>query len=241
MKGITLITCYRNKEFLEELRENIKKTIGIRDYELISIDNSDNKHSLASAYNIGIAKAKYQVLCFVHEDIKFLTDRWGLILLEKFNDKEIRAIGVAGSTYLTEDPIWFSKQRPFVKGQVVHKNSNNEKLDRYDDLRQDKEVIVLDGLFIAAKKGIAEEFKFDPETFDGFHFYDIDFTLRIAQKYKLIVTYDILLQHLSGGKYDEKFNFYKEKFKKKHKSILPFTKLNKVPETTGKWKVYAYD
>ena len=196
MKGISFIICSRNPGLLEELKSSISSKIGLqeKDYEILSIDNKENKHSISSAYNSGISLSKFAILCFLHEDVRFLTNNFGNILLNKFSNNEIAALGVAGSTLLQEDAIWFSSKRPFVQGRVVHSTKRGEQIDIYSATRQDAEVVVLDGLFIAARKKVAEELKFDEE-FKGFHFYDIDFSLRVAMHHKVIVMKDILLQY----------------------------------------------
>src|SRR3989344_3875962 len=241
MKGISIITCSRNLDLRKGLLENIKETIGIKEYEYIAVDNTENKHSLASAYNQGSAESKYSILCFVHEDARFLTQDWGSIVLKKFEDTSLGALGVAGSTYIPGDKARFALGRPFTQGQVVHKLPRGEQLDRYGEARQDTGVVVLDGVCIVTTQKIAKELQFDEKTFDKFHFYDIDFTLRIAQKHKLIDTYDLLLQHASPGSFKEEWKQYLNKFKEKHKTILPYTKLKAVPAATGKWKSYSYD
>ena len=241
-EGISFITCSRDKKLFSKLKKNINLNIGIKNYEIIPIDNSKNQYSLASAYNKGISMAKFPILCFLHEDARFLTKNFGKIIISKFStNPEIAALGIAGSAYLPEDPVWFSPGRPFTKGQVVHKLNRGEQLEKYSAIREDTEVVVLDGVFIAARKDLASKFQFDEQTFNGFHFYDIDFTLRIAEKHKIIVTFDFLLQHLSAGSFNESWKGYKEKFIKKHRNLLPYTNLDSIPKATHAWKSCPYD
>ncbi len=242
MKGISFIICSRNPGLLEELKSSISSKIGLqeKDYEIIAIDNKDNKYSLSSAYNKGVSLSKFNILCFLHEDVRFLTDNFGITLINKFSNPEIAALGVAGSTLLPEDAVWFSSKRPFVQGRVVHSTQKGEQMDIYSEIREDAEVVVLDGLFMAVRKEIAEELKFDEE-FKGFHFYDLDFSLRIAMQHKVIVTHDILLQHFSGGSYDESWQKYKEQFKEKHRHYIPYTKLKEIPQQQGGWRFLPHD
>ena len=107
-----------------------------------------------------------------------------------------------------------------------------DQLDLFSEETGDLEVVTIDGVFIAARKDIVQECPFDDKIFDGFHFYDADFCIRVAQKHKLIVTTDILLKHFSHGRHDETWNKYKERFIEKYKSILPFTKQPLKPD----WK-----
>ena len=237
---MSIIVCSRNPELLEKLRKNVQATIGLQEYEFLPIDNHSNQYSLSAAYNIAAEKARHPYLCFVHEDIQFLTRNWGQQLIEKLNQQDIGAIGVAGSTLLPETGLWASSMQPFVQGKIVHKFPDHEQIEIFSMMHEDTEVVVLDGVCIATTKEICRENPFDTSTFDGFHFYDIDFCIRLAQKYKLLVT-NILLQHASGGGYNEAWQRYQQRFLEKHRFLLPFTKLPSLPASEGPWKTLPYN
>ena len=59
---ISIIICSRTPDISRELKQNIATKIGC-DYELVVIDNSSNGHSIFSAYNEGVEKAKGELLC----------------------------------------------------------------------------------------------------------------------------------------------------------------------------------
>lgn len=92
----------QNNYLLSALKDNVDSTIGTEViYEIIAIDNSDNKYSIFEAYNIGIKRSKGDFLCFAHENIKFHTNNWGINLLNHFNhDNSLGMIGVAGGSML---------------------------------------------------------------------------------------------------------------------------------------------
>jgi hypothetical protein len=69
-------------------------------------------------------------------------------------------------------------------------NPKNEKLSR---------TIVVDGVLMLVKKSVWEEVRFDEDNFKEFHFYDIDFSLRVAEKYNNYITYELLIEHMSFG------------------------------------------
>ncbi len=233
---ISIIVCSKDGELLKELSEDIKSSVGC-DFELVAIDNRE-MGGICRVYNEGLKKAKFPYVCFVHEDVRFLTKDWGKIVAGKLEDKEVGVLGVAGSSLMPENGVWFSVERPFVKGQVVHVVDGKEQLDRYGIIREDSEVVVLDGLFLACRREIAEKFKFD-EDLDGFHFYDMDFSLRVSKELKNVVISDILLKHFSGGKKDESYEVLRKKFIEKHR--LPYTKLNVIPKKSFKWQAFDYD
>ena len=228
---ISIIISSKNESDLKRFGDSIKETIGIP-YELVVIKNSEGKIPLTKVYNDGAKKAKYEHLVFVHEDIIFKTKNWGEKLINILKNKDVGAVGVAGSTYMTNDGRWYSAGEPFTKGRVIHESDrvNMDFIALYSRELGNYEVVVLDGLFIASKKNIVDEIPFDEETFDYFHFYDLDFSIRVAQKYKVIVTTDILVKHFSHGKFDEIWEKYKNRFLDKHKKILPYTKWDEKPD-----------
>jgi GT2 family glycosyltransferase len=190
---ISIIICSRTASISDELIQNIDQTIGIA-YELVIIDNSNNIYSIFSAYNEGVKRSKYEVLCFMHDDINFKTNDWGINVLNRFNAPKIGAIGVAGSPYYAILPgAWWSGgyicQSIYGEKELAYQTKNDNALP----------VVVLDGLWFCVKKSLFSMIRFDDTTFNGFHFYDIDISLQIQQKgYKILSVYDILIQHSSG-------------------------------------------
>ena len=78
----------------------------------------------------------------------------------------------------------------------------------------------MDGVFIAMQRNVWETIRFDAETFDGFHVYDIDFTYRAhLAGYKLVVPLDLLLVHFSTGGYNFAWQSFNERFLKKFPEI----------------------
>ena len=228
---ISLVVCSRNKTVLRELQSNVDKTIGAP-YEFVVIDNLDNQYNISQAYNLGVEKAKFENLVFVHEDVLFLTKDWGSLLTNALRNEEIGAVGVAGTNYLNERGIWAEVGVPFVKGRVVHQDKDRLFLSTYSEGNQEEEVVTLDGVFLAARKEVAREIPFDGETLNGFHFYDADWSLRVAQKYRVIVLSSLLLLHKSYGKKDTDPDYerLRQRFLGKHDAILPFTNQSLKPD-----------
>ena len=69
---ISIIVCSINIEYFKGLKKSIENTIGSIEYEIIKIDNLQEKLPITKAYNLGISKSKYNFLVFVHEDVKHL-------------------------------------------------------------------------------------------------------------------------------------------------------------------------
>src|ERR1700749_930895 len=101
---ISIIISSANPSLLIQASKNIEDTIGVP-YELVSFDNSGGQKGICEVYNLGIKKARYELLCFMHEDIEIETHGWGQVVIDQFNsDKELGLLGVAGSIYKTLTP-----------------------------------------------------------------------------------------------------------------------------------------
>jgi hypothetical protein len=211
---------------LADVSEKIAETIAVP-YEIISFKNKDGKCGICELYNRGLKKARYPMLCFMHEDIIIHSTGWGKTVINTFNQyPDLGLLGVAGSYYKTLSPSgWlgygfdtecsnliqnykFTDKKP----DLNYKNPNNTSLS---------EVACVDGLWFCVPKTIASACKFDDQTFKGFHCYDLDFSLIVGLKYKVAVTYDILLTHLSEGRFDKAWLSETMKLHNKWSTILP--------------------
>ena len=80
---------------------------------------------------------------------------------------------------------------------------------------------VLDGLFLACRREVAEKIGWDQATFDNWHCYDVDFSFRAhLAGCKLAVCNDLLAIHASVGNFDETWKLYAERFAAKFKGQL---------------------
>ncbi len=237
---ISIIIASKSESDLKRCLDNIQETIGVP-YELVITKNADGKISLTKVYNDGAQKAQHNILCFLHEDVEFKKKGWGKKVISLLSDKKIGAVGVVGSNYFPENGAWASPGVPFLKGRIIHPalHLDIDQLDIFSDELGNLDVVTIDGVFMATRKDIVQRIPFDEKTFDGFHFYDGDFCIRVAQKYNIVVTTDILLKHYSHGKHDEAWNRYKDRFIEKYKSVLPFTKQSLKPnwKAIKRWRV----
>ncbi|MEK6964010.1 MAG: glycosyltransferase [Nanoarchaeota archaeon] len=235
---ISLILCSHELDALKKCKEVIEKTIGVP-HEFIVLDNQKNQYSLAQAYNLGAQRAQYNYLVFVHEDVTFLTQNWGSVLIKLFDRVDVGAVGLAGTTCLTEGN-WCSLGMPYTYGRVIHDDDSGSFLSKFSEEKGPHEVVALDGLFLACRKEIIQEIPFDEQTFDGFHLYDLDWSLRVAQRHKVLVMTDILVLH-TGGSYDEAWQNYKKKFEQKHHDLLPYPSKPDPVVIRKRWKTYPFD
>jgi GT2 family glycosyltransferase len=229
---ISIIVCSRLDPSNDLHMRNISKTIGT-EFEYIRIDNRNNTYNLCSAYNEGVKRSTGETIAFVHEDVFFMEGGWGEKLGNKFSDPTIGLVGVAGTQYLFSDsPGWVAAGRPFIKGQVVHEtnNGNTYNLTVFSWENDDAEVVAVDGLFFAIRRNLFETIKFDDQTFDGFHLYDLDICMQIRQTHRLIVTKEILLKHQSGGSFNNLWQTYANRFLNKYKDELPASCASTIPD-----------
>ena len=95
----SIIICSRKKEISHKLYQNISETIGVP-FEVLCIDNSRNDYSMCSAYNEGVKRAKYPFLCFMHEDVTFLSKEWGKECVKEFEKIDVWMLGDLGTKYM---------------------------------------------------------------------------------------------------------------------------------------------
>jgi hypothetical protein len=225
---ISIVVCHRSVFFLEQFKQSLADTIGVV-YELIVIDNSNNTYGICQAYNLGGIQAKYEVLCFIHEDILFHTEDWGSLLLQHFENPMVGAVGVAGSKVFSRKWFTFGGKHGFGKINILQhtKAGTVDRLEKIDPGVKSGQVVSLDGVFIACRKNVFEAIQFDEKELQHFHCYDMDFSLRISQQYKVLVAYDILIEHISNANFDERFfNEFDQHFMPKWKHQLPLYTLD---------------
>ena len=220
---VSIIICSRSTQLLASVKQNIADNIGV-EYEIIAIDNSENKYGICEAYNVGAKESKFDTLCFMHEDIFIHTINWGEIVIEILENKTIGVIGVAGGTVQLAAPAgWGAAGWDVTRINVIHATDAQYKnLDYNNPLNVSVDrVAAVDGLWMCCRKEVWQQFNFDSESFPGFHFYDIDFCVRVAAKYANYVTYGVLIEHSSLGTFDGKWYKFAISFYKKRKKLLP--------------------
>ncbi|WP_129714300.1 glycosyltransferase [Pedobacter sp. SYP-B3415] len=205
---ISVIVCSVDPDQLEALMKNIEATISVP-YELIAYDNRNTGRGICAVYNEGVKRAKYELLCFVHEDVRFLSADWGSVVQNIFaNNSRCGLLGIAGSQYKTAAPSgWHTIGLASARYNLVQGFKRNNQADEHrqqsDENQTESEVAVIDGVWFCTTKKIAIQLPFDEQHLVGFHGYDIDFSLQVGQSYQVIVTQNVLLKHFSEGNFDQ--------------------------------------
>jgi GT2 family glycosyltransferase len=230
---ISVIVCSRKPESWDFHRRNIEKTIGVP-YEYCRIDNTHNTYGICAAYNKGAEQAKGDILVFVHEDAFFMEPGWGAVLESKFTyDPRIGLIGVAGTQYLLPDSnLWIAAGQPFLKGRIIHELNRGETfiLTVFTWDKADSDVVAIDGVFMAMSRNAFNTAKFDDINFPEFHFYDLDISMQVRKKHRIIVTWDILIKHFSGGNPNESWVKAGKTFLEKYSNELPANCTSLIPD-----------
>lgn len=156
--------------------------------------------SLAEAYNRAIDRATGEAIVFMHDDVEVLSPGPFAALSRALAAAGVA--GVAGTQRLAGPTVGWAGQE-FARGALAHGSSAAGQFD-YSVLNWTDGVTAgigaLDGCLIAARTSVARELRFDEETFDGFHFYDLDFALRAGRSGAgVAVTAEVLLAHASRG------------------------------------------
>ncbi|WP_231460459.1 glycosyltransferase [Pedobacter sp. Leaf132] len=225
---ISIIISSTDPHFLENVTKNITETIGVP-FEIISFENGEGKKGLCELYNSGAKVAKYELLCFMHEDVNIKTHGWGEIVNQAFiANTKLGLLGIAGSVYKALSPSgWHSNSENTERSNIIQtfKFSDKTKLHhtRNPDEEEFTKVACVDGVWFCALKKIVFENPFDEEIFKGFHAYDIDFSLQVGKKYEINVRYDILLQHFSEGNFNRSWLNEIIKLHQKWSIFLPIT------------------
>lgn len=228
---ISLIICSRYHDIAQTLKDNISETIGV-DYELIVIDNSENKYSIFSAYNEGIRRAKGDLLCFMHEDILYHTNKWGEKLINHFNsDSTIGLIGVVGTHFLPKTPSYWCDTE-YASGTLIQ-GYNEEDIYKtinvkHDNFLKDSNIIdavAVDGFWFSIKRNLFDKIKFDEKLFKGFHFYEMDICMQVLTAgFSVKIIMDIEIEHFSYGNGDKIFDKARTVFFRKWKKKLPIVR-----------------
>ncbi|HEY2969867.1 MAG TPA: tetratricopeptide repeat protein [Casimicrobiaceae bacterium] len=172
--------------------------------------------SLAEAYNRGIARSSGEVVVLSHDDVDILAADFAARLQRHLQRFDI--IGVMGAAQMS-GPAWGWSGHPNLRGWITHHAADAREwfVDIVDPRSVADDTVVLDGVFLAARRSVFDAVRFDAEAFDGFHLYDIDWSYRAAMAgFSVAVAGDLLLVHESRGSFDPEWQRYAERFCNKH-------------------------
>jgi hypothetical protein len=170
---ISIISVYSDKEILEGwLLGGLKRQTV--DYELILVDNTENKFkSAAAAFNYGasLSAGKSKYLLFAHQDIKFTISDW-LESAEKLLNS-IANLGIAGVAGARRAD---GGRRMEIASNIEHGVPPREMKNRVFVEKPEK-VMTIDECLTIVPRRVFNVLKFDEKTCDDWHFYAVDYCL----------------------------------------------------------------
>lgn len=184
---ISIICIYNNKSSLNKyLLKTLKKQE--IDYQLILIDNCNNKFDCASdALNYGGNKATGDLLIFIHQDVELFENNLKDIV---YYCKSLENFGVAGiaGTDLNGG---------FVKSNGIHHIPSEEMASTH--LNNIEQVQTLDEVLLIIPQNIFNKFKFNSEICNDWHLYGADYCLQLIKNGYDIYVLPIKFYHVSNG------------------------------------------
>ncbi len=181
---ISVICVYNNKAVLKDMLDASVEKQSLKDFEKVFIDNTNNQFTgAAAALNFAASVAKGDILVFAHQDVEFCDDN-SFEKIQKFcNESDFGIVGVAG-VILHDKNVYSSvvtdkdRQRVGVLSDTV------------------KKVDCIDECLMIIKKQNFEGFSDFGKTW---HFYAVEYSLRMAEQAKDILLLPIEIYHLSPG------------------------------------------
>ena len=210
---VSIVVCSIDEARLERMRASFDAALGARPHEWVVIRDAS---SLAEAYMRALAAARHEIVVFCHDDVEIVSPGAFEVLEEALNRFDL--VGLAGSRRVTGPAVMWAGH-PYLYGTVAYPAREGEgwvatvyslEGGLLDGIQ------ALDGFFFAARRDAARRVGFDAETFDGFHFYDLDFTWRAhLAGLRLAVTTGIAAIHASEGRFGPDWQRYAQRFRAK--------------------------
>lgn len=195
---VSIITVVNNKKIFEGwLKSSLEMQVDF-DYELIIVDNTDNKFlTLEQAYSDGLKRANGEWLMFVHPDVRFLHNK----TLKKFykdikngekDNKNIALWGVAGV-----EPGRYRFRKSSVSS-IVHGINPRRVVRNHFYGRKYVVVQTVDACCFTIRKAIFDKFGFSNQLL-GFHMLVEELCIRLKENGLESSVLPIALWHRSKG------------------------------------------
>jgi hypothetical protein len=210
---VSIVVCSIRPDRLAAMERNYRDALGAREHEFIAIRDA---LSLCEGYNRGLAQARHGIVVFSHDDVALLSHSPFEAIERALAGNDI--VGFAGTTKVGGPAVMWSGH-PYLRGFVAMPASDPHacKAALYSlECGTMGGMQALDGFCFAARREAALAVGFDAATFDGFHFYDLDFTYRAGVLgLRLAVTTDVVALHMSEGNFAEDWKRYAQRFGEK--------------------------
>ncbi len=213
IQSVSVLFCSASPERSAAAEEMYHRLLAQVPHQIVVIRDA---RSLAEGYNRALGQARHDVVVLAHDDVEIVSPDFAARLLRALGQHDL--VGVAGTRKLIGG-AWHFAGHPHLAGQVGMPAADGGYVVTLYDVaeRETRGLQALDGLLLATRRETALRLGFDDATFDGWHLYDLDFSLRAAQQgLDCASCNDILLVHGSQGSYDEHWLRYSQRFLDKH-------------------------
>lgn len=225
---VSIIVCATKNDEISRLERNIMDTIGVP-YEFMPIYNHANE-PIAKIYNKGVTISTGEYLFFIHQDVSFMSNNWGRVLIDGLNMKKCGAIGFAGSkTFFDCVAGWCQRDEDVIMNYYHPSQAGNLDYIFRGEVSSSffSKVVALDGFALGVKREVFLISPFDEKVLSGFHGYDIDFCLSLFHLgYQNFVCVDPSMKiiHFSNGSFNRDWAFETLRlYKLKWRNILPLS------------------
>lgn len=188
-KAVSVICVFNNQEQLEK---QLKASLEFQesDFELIAIDNRENKFkSAAGALNYGSQKASGEILIYSHQDI----------YLKRLDEIDRIAVAIEKcpvGTIVGAQGVKEPKKRYYTNstwGKILDKRI-------VEDYKEDLyEVSCVDEGFFGMKKETWDLLKFNEELCDNWHLYSVEMCLHTRKLGNKVYVFPTQMHHFSRG------------------------------------------
>lgn len=213
--AVTVGFCTVQPERAERARASLARALAPA---AVTFDVIDDARSLAEAFNRILDRATGDVVVLCHDDIEVLDASIHDALADALAVADLA--GVVGAERVTGPAVLWAGH-PYLHGGIAYPRDGGRIDATLFSLRRGVAggMRALDGVFVALGPR-ARALRFDAATFDGFHFYDLDFTWRAyRQGLRLAVATGIHLAHLSEGDFGDSWQRYAERFRSRHPAL----------------------
>ena len=188
-KKIDLIVRSQSDVLLDRMLKSAKDTSD-GDYGVLIEKDEESSPRCASTYNRLASESDADLLCFLHDDIEFLSKGWDRVARELFLEYKPQILGVVGSKRYIGGRV-FDSGASFGAGHYCTQVSGESVVKVFSRSSRYESVTVVDGMFMIVSRKFWQENPFD-ETFDELFFYDLDLCLRAKN---VGVTSSIFVKH----------------------------------------------
>ncbi|HLX22019.1 MAG TPA: glycosyltransferase [Usitatibacter sp.] len=218
---VSIVACSIRPDRRAAMEKNFREALGGREHEFIVIDDA---RSLCEGYTRGLERSRHGIVVFSHDDVAFLSASPFDAIERALAEHDV--VGFAGSDKVRGPAVMWAGH-PHLRGFVATPVPGDSRACNATLFSLECGTMggmqALDGFCFAARRESALAVGFDSATFDGFHFYDLDFTYRaFLAGQSVAVTTDVVAAHMSLGNFEEAWKLYAQRF------VAKFPKLDGV-------------